>query len=148
MSRKKISMSLSRFSSETVGDRSSRETGGPPRTDGTGILKPLDVSPDDDDGQADVFELTLDAGLDFFSSERNGASAAPDGLTEALSEFGPALKSTAPHDEPAPAQPLVTPPAAATRRTVSRPASAFISTPIEDFEPNKESTPVMIDGCC
>ena len=143
MSRKKISMSLSRFSSETVGDRSGRETGGPPRADGTGILKPPDVSPDDDDGEADAFELALDAALDLFNSERNGASAAPDGLTEALSEFGPAFDSAAPHHEPAPAEPLVTPPPTATRRTVSRPASAFISTPIEDFEPNKESPPVI-----
>ena len=136
-------MSLARFSSETVGDRSSRETGGPPGAEGTAILKPLDVSPDDDDGETDAFELALDAALDLFSSERIGASAAPDGLAEALSEFGPAFNSAAPHHEPAPAQPLVTPPPIATRQTVSRPAPAFISTPIEDFEPKKESTPVI-----
>ncbi len=144
-------MPLSRFSSETVGGSSGLGTGGPPPADGPVTLAVPTISPDIDDWRADAFELPLDEGLDFFRSERNGEPAAPDGLAEALPAFGPSngapvgapVGNDATRIEPARAKAAGTAPPTARTQAVSRPAPAFIPTPIADIEPKGESTPTI-----
>ena len=120
-----------------------------------------------DDWRPDAFELPLDEGLDFFRSERNGEPAAPDGLAEALPAFGPASNGAHPvaprTSVGAPALAMSqcdafistpacapnkraaagTAPPTARTQAVSRPAPAFIPTPIADIEPKGESTPTI-----